>query len=555
MQTTSSHKKDHKALYRHALAFGLAAFIFIFTLALFGIRYYTNDDATLANIAAGAYGDSLHMVYVNVLFAFLLRPLYLLVPHWNWYVLVQIGLMFVAAVLLIDLALEKLGTAKGVILTALIALPFSYILLQRFQYVHTSGFLLCTGLILIAVTLGKPSARTVCGILLALLGSMLRWPNFLAMGGLSAALLLGYFFRLDKEGKKKSIVTMLVLFALVFGAKGFDSWYYKQDPDWKYFTEYNEARTAFSDYAVYHIEGDTDEFCAEGIFSPLESTMMMRWDYYDPAVYTPEKVEAAAASIPRRPLTSAVKETVKTGVSLLYGTYYHWLVAALALYALFCVKFNKKALPLWGTIAMFGLLLFYLKYLNRFPSYVEAPLLLALILYSICCLGLADHRTPVRTEFLAALLVFMVIQYPAVFRTLRAEAEIHKERKTLEEVYFEEMNEDKDHLYLLSTEAITVCSGLDVAHPRPENFYSNVVHYGGWLSGAPTCKEAMAHYGVTRPIVDAVDNPAVYLGYHGIEHAAAYASEQLGCPVEAVNCGPNAFAPYQLRRVTETPAS
>ena len=552
---TRSPKTDHSAIRRHLLAFGLTAFIFIFSYALFGIRYYTNDDATLANIAAGAYGDSIHMIYVNVLFAFLLRPLHLLAPALNWYVLAQIALMFAAAVLLIDLALDKLGTAKGTLLTAIIALPFSSILLQRFQYVHTSGFLLCAGLILIAVTLGRPNARTVCGILLALAGSMLRWPNFLAMGGLSAALLLGYFFRLDRADKKKAVATMLVLFVLIFGAKGFDSWYYQQDPDWKYFTEYNDARTAFSDYAVYHIEGDTNEFCAEGIFSPLESTMMMRWDYYDPAVYTPEKVQAAAASIPHRPLTYAVKETVKTGISLLYGTYYHWLVAGLALYALFCVKFNKKALPLWGTIGMFGLMLFYLKYLNRFPSYVEAPLLLALILYSICCLHLADHRNPVRIEFVAGFLAFLVIQYPAVCHTLRAEAKIKKESIATEEIYFQAMNEDKDHLYLLSTEAITVCAGLDVTNPRPENFYSNVVHYGGWLSGAPTCKEAMAQYGVTRPIVDAVDNPNVYLGYHGIDYAVAYASEQLGCPVEAVDCGPNAFAPYQLRRVTETPAS
>ena len=47
--------------------------------AAYGIRYTTNDDATISNLAAGAYGpDRIHLLYVNILFGCLLRPLYLL---------------------------------------------------------------------------------------------------------------------------------------------------------------------------------------------------------------------------------------------------------------------------------------------------------------------------------------------------------------------------------------------------------------------------------------------------------------------------------------------
>ena len=77
-QTTEKSKKttqNHKAIkLRLAVLISVAAAVV--SIKLFGVRYQSNDDATLANIAAGAYGDRLHMVYVNILFAAVLRPLY-----------------------------------------------------------------------------------------------------------------------------------------------------------------------------------------------------------------------------------------------------------------------------------------------------------------------------------------------------------------------------------------------------------------------------------------------------------------------------------------------
>lgn len=548
------HSFQSHAAWRHLLAAGLAALVFFAVYGLYGIQYRTNDDATLANLAAGAYGDSLHLIYINLLFSLVLRPLYALTPGLNWYVLVQIGLVYLAAVALVDLALEKLGTLRGSLLSLTVVLPFAYVLLYRFQYVHNSGILLAAGLLLIAADLGRCRGRTVAGILLALVGSLLRWPNFLAIGGLSAALLLGRFFQLDRDGMKKAVAAMLALFVLVFGAKAVDSWYYQQDPAWQDFTDYNDARTAFSDYAVYHLDGDPMAYCANG-FTLAETNMLVRWDFYDPAVYTPAKIRAAAAAIPRRPLTAAVKSTIKTGISLLHGTLPHYLFAGLLLFALLALRWNRRALPFLGTLGLFGGMLFYLNYLNRFPSYVELPLLLALILDLLFCLSLADLRFPLHPGILVgALAVILLLIVPHISER-RIYSQEHRQAAAAEEVYFAQMEQDKEHLYLLATDAINACAGQDVLHPRGKNFYSNVVHYGGWLSGAPFCTQAMASYGVTRPLVDAVDNDTVYLGYHGIEYVVAYVSEQLGCPVEAIDCGPNAFAPYQLRRVTDTPAS
>ena len=83
-------------------------------------------------------------------------------------------------------------------------------------------------------------------------------------------------------------------------------------------------------------------------------------------------------------------------------------------------------------------------------------------------------------------------------------------------------------------------------NPHTDNFYSNIVAYGGWLSRAPHRDRALASYGLTRPLVDAVDNPNVYLDYHNITYVEQYVEQELGVDVQVVKTGSNDFAPYQL---------
>ena len=113
------------------------------------------------------------------------------------------------------------------------------------------------------------------------------------------------------------------------------------------------------------------------------------------------------------------------------------------------------------------------------------------------------------------------------------------------------MSRDKDNIYLLSTLSVNTAAGFDVMNPRTDNFYSNIVAYGGWLSRAPHRNEALANYGLKRPLVDAVDRENVYLDYHNILYVTEYVKQELGKEVYAVITGDNPYAPYQL--VSEPP--
>ena len=156
-----------RGVYRTALALLASLALFALALGVYGIRYATNDDAILANIASGAYGpDRVHLIYVNILFGCLIRPLYLLAEGVNWYVIVQLALVFVCCTVLCRMAMDRLGAAAGLCLFGAVAAPFLIQMLYMFQYVKNAALCVATGLLLVAATLGRPGRRTVLGVAL-----------------------------------------------------------------------------------------------------------------------------------------------------------------------------------------------------------------------------------------------------------------------------------------------------------------------------------------------------------------------------------------------------
>lgn len=540
---------------------------------VFGMRYTTNDDAILANIAAGAYGpDRVHLVYVNILFGWLLRPLYALADGVNWYVLVQLLLVWVACAMLLRLAQQRYGLPAGMGLFWAVGLPFAVHILYLFQYNKNSALCTAAGLILVAATLGAPDRRTAVGILLALFGSLLRWQMFCAVGGLGAALLLGRFFALEKEGRRKAIATMALLLGLAFAAKGVDVLAYRLDDGWRAYSEYNSARMAYSDYKAYFTP--EENIFAEAGLSDNDYTMLQGWNFYDGDFFGADKLRALAAQVPAKPLLQTLKDALKAGFHLLYGRSYRYVFTALLLGALLLLRPNVRCLPFWGTMALLGLEVLYLSARERMPHYIEIPLLLAACLLGLAALGIGDRRHAAATDpgapptlrwrrglralsggrlLAGACLLLTLASLPTLAETYHASRH-YRDWDRQEQARFEEMSRDKAHLYLLSTHATDMVSGWDIWRPREKDFFSNIVVYGGWLSHAPHREQALAAYGLRCPLTDGVDQPQVFFGYAQVEDVARYASEHLGQTVVAVATGPNPNANYQLVTQTEGPA-
>ena len=77
--------ENHRARLNALIALGMVLAVYALVWLAFGVRYEVNDDATLCNIAAGAYGeDSQYLVYINILIGYFLKPFYWVLPGVNW---------------------------------------------------------------------------------------------------------------------------------------------------------------------------------------------------------------------------------------------------------------------------------------------------------------------------------------------------------------------------------------------------------------------------------------------------------------------------------------
>lgn len=478
---------------RTALAMALALACFFATWAVFGLRYELNDDAQLANIAMGAYGpDTHHLVYVNVLLGWFLKPFYALAANVNWYYFLQVAANVAAFGMLGTLCMERLGTKRGLLLYGGVLLAFGVDMFNSFQYTKNSALYLTVGLALLACELGVWSLRTAAGLFWAVLGSMVRFQNFFAVGGLAAALLLWRFFCLDKRARLRALGAAAALFALVGVTKGVDMAAYTS-PEWRSYTEYNAARTEFSDFKIYAY---TDKAQIEPLgYTANDFDMLKSWSFYAPEVFTPQALDALSANAPQAGLVQTAKSTVYTLAGLVAGRPYRLAFGCILLVWLFFAG-RKGRIAFLGVMGVFCAEVFYLLYQGRFVRHVEFSMVLAAVVFGTMCIAMRGAAQSRRTLCFAAAAVCLVcLPY---FMQLRTDMQQYRIDRA-DRPEYEQMSADKQHLYLVDVETLDSMAGNNVFHPRPAGFFSNIVELGGWLSGAPHRVAALQAYGVEDP--------------------------------------------------------
>lgn len=531
------------------LAVAVPVIIMLGIVLIYGTHYDTNDDATLANLSAGAYGTGLHSVHLNIILSAIMRPLYMLAGDTNWYVITQLLLSALGIAAIYYSLMKKLGRGYGLAVATAILIPFAGNFFTAFQYSKTSMLMLTGGLVLITENLEKFNKLTLMGIILSVFGSMTRWESFFAAGGLFAAILLARFFSFDQKGKINAIITMLVFFTVIIGAEATDVIIYNSDRGWKEYVAYNAARTEYSDYNVYLLKGE-NIFREDGL-NDCEFALLDYWDFYDEGRFTTEFLNSLNRKVPGKSIKQTILDTAYTFKTLLYGQSYRYAFLLTLIVAILAIRKKPQYLAVVGTVAMFGCLLIFLMYRGRFTRWVETGLLWAVCVVLLFCI--ADVIPELFTKkslpviMLAVMCVISISEY-----TQLIDVGNHWRKSVIMYNYeYDDISRDKENLFLFSTTALSGLDGYDVWHPRRDDYFSNIVVLGGWLSRTPYRDAVLEKYGIERPMVDCVDKPNVYLGGKTIDIIAEYASQQLGVPVYIVHSGKHPSAPYQL--VTQKP--
>ncbi|MDL2324907.1 hypothetical protein LJC61_07150 [Ruminococcaceae bacterium OttesenSCG-928-A16] len=492
-----------------ALCLGLGLLCLAGTVMLFGIRYELNDDAIISNIAAGAYGTGTqYLVYVNVLLGWLLKPFYLLPGSLNWFVLLLLAGGVVCFTLLGRLLVQKLGRLAGLSLfvafLALVGVDF----FQRFHYVKYAGLFLTVGLVLVLQNLGHYNKGLAAGLVLALLGSMLRFQQFFAIGGLAAALLLYKFFTLDKPKKIKAAVGVGLLVVLAFGAKGIDTMAYNTHEGWATYARYNALRTEISDFKLQFATGP--EVLQPLGYTATDFEMLQTWNFYDGDVFSASALQEVIAALPGNTPGRALRQALTMGSSMLYARPAGFLFGAVLLGWLFLS--NKKWWPaLLGTLAILAAEILYLCWQGRLPPTIHFSLTMAAFIFCTCCIKLPQAPQKNWFSFVAAVLVLCSI--PS-FIGFKDAADTYWESRPPREAEFISFTQNKDTLYLADVDLVDAANGYNVWTAKPKGYFENIVFTGSWLAQSPFQQQALQSHGLNNLYRDSIDKEdVIYLDF------------------------------------------
>lgn len=468
-----------------------------FTLLIFGSRYETNDDAAMANIAAGAFGeDTEYLVFCNVLFGFAVKFLYSLIPGVAWYYFLSLFLVALALAAVGFELIDRFGPRSGAALYAAVLVIVGSDLFASFQFTKNAGILLASGLFLMSGCLGSWRPKLFAGAALCFIGALIRWECIFPIFGVFGFALLYGFLRLDRKQKHRAALSLLSVLAAIYSASFFNSAYYERDESWRGYLDFNAARAYFHDYKISYV-GNLYDYFDLGVME-AEMEALRDLNVYD-EFFTVELFEELSAATAMPDPLQALRKFAKTLPSLFFGNSFclPFIAAAVAC----CLTRNKKRLLFGGLVLLTALGgMYYLCLAGRLIERVEQVIVFAA---ALALLTLAGEVRRGAALTLAALSLAAFIPFAL---SQKRSNDYYLSTRLGGNSRYDILSADKDTLYILDTTLFDSAMGYDVFAPKENGCFSNIVFLGGWTTNAGFHRETLAAFGETSPYAALVDN-------------------------------------------------
>lgn len=378
-------------------AIAVNAVFLILAILFCEIKYETSDDYIMAAIISGAYTGTPnpHMIFINILWGYLLLPLYYLIPQISWYLIAQLALCFCSFTALTYLLMKKLNVIIGLMISILLITFFSDDTYIMVQFTKTAILAVMSGSILLLYALFHKSLNRkremFLGAILVFLGSLIRFNVIYIAGGFLFLILMIEFIRIlfiekdrIRKGSIQVVIVGVILLVTVFGAKKLDSFIYSLDKEYSYFRAYGNARGNIVDKKDYGYDICAEEYQEIGL-SENDYRLLRSWNFGDPDFYTLERMQSAQKIISDYQSTLELDKK-KVEFDLRERNYWTYpsLWACVILFLL-SIIFNKRYW--WASFLSAGIGFLYLYYFA------------------------ASGRTVYRIEYAIFLCVFLTIIY------------------------------------------------------------------------------------------------------------------------------------------------
>lgn len=283
------------------MAFFINAVFLVMVLLFCDMKYEVSDDFVVDMILSGAYGNGYdeHLLFSNILLGYFLKVIYQLIPVVSWYFVMHIVLCFLSLTAVSYIALEQNSRWIGIVISVVFVTFFSDDLYLLIQFTKTAAITTCAGgaLFLFALMNKKRrrTAEAVCGIILALLGSMVRMSCiYIALGFLFVAFLC-YLWEDRKSEKivRTSLITVgvcLLLAGAAYGLSSVSKTIWSLDNDYAAYRAYNSMRASVTDINSYGYESVEGTFEEMGL-SLSDYYMIESWNFLDEDYFTKDIIK------------------------------------------------------------------------------------------------------------------------------------------------------------------------------------------------------------------------------------------------------------------------
>jgi hypothetical protein len=210
--------------------------------AMLPMGFEENDDVMMAMIANGTYSGvpDCHLVYINVLYGWLLAALYGLTNAVEWYTLcfAVLHILSMSAIAYCVITMPYRARWEKILWLIVLYVLWARIIVAL-QFTTTAGIVCLAGC---ALLLRESRKARWTGVAFVVTAALIR---FMAAGlvGLLMAPIIIYFYRFEW----RKYIPVVVMLTLVVGCRITNRFVYDNNPEWRYYREYNQLRAQLND--------------------------------------------------------------------------------------------------------------------------------------------------------------------------------------------------------------------------------------------------------------------------------------------------------------------
>ena len=553
-----------------ALLVNLAVMVFfaVFVCPVFE----TNDDSTIRFfVDETKIITDTHLIYQNVILGYIYRLLYTVTRRFPWYSVFMWAVVFASLSAVGYVLFSHMKKWTALVFSLFISLWFGYEGYCTMQYTKVAGLAGGAGMLLIyhacdperfSGEKGRACyPELAAGLLLGCIGSMYRFPMFLAAvlltTGIPVSMVLG---ELRIRGKKAFALIrallcacggMLLLCLLLWGV---DTLSYRS-PFWQEYLRFNKVRTELLDYGLPAFEEYQGEYESIGLDENAYE-ILRYWNFADPEVITTEKLETIAGWKQRQSFSfgEVLNKFFKEVPAGMKGRRVVYCLLAVCLLWILCGRrqWQHLAGALWSLLCFFAFYL-YLVYRGRYLyNRVDVTLLFALLLVFVWMIRSCKASLALGC-FVMFLGLMEILAGPSAMPALRgSEAAAQREyKKTMQQNRLMEAAGDNDHLYLFTFQTLSDDDSFGPFEMATPGSMANLMWLGGWGAYTRIYQATEERWGISNPYRDMVDNDRVYLVDISVGDRLNYLKSYYGIEAEAVKVGNlGQFPVYSIRTVS-----